>query len=360
MSERISFVAPICSSASSGLPMSLLHPASTVHIVERGSPQELLYDVLHEAAPGTLLLDLSAGRLDSVSRIEWARVPDEVKKVQAADFAHDLADETRNRYVRWVTDVSEQVLIDGKSIKELFTYDGELSLWWITQAAQKDQENTPYRWFFFAFAIIDFLLESGQVEAGAEWHVWVPDPETGDVFEHAIAERGRVVVHVAGKRTGVGGGRARAARQVRQLNRTVVWPVKQVVNALRAGRLDRSLRRIGKAGVFAAGSPKVLVVTEVPHSWATVGEEERFDRSVSAYDRYFGTMPWDLRKQGAGVAWVASRSTKHGYARWRSEASSLQDLPDASPWSYLDFQAAQTLLRNQARWLRDYRRLFLE
>jgi surface carbohydrate biosynthesis protein (TIGR04326 family) len=338
-------------------------PASAVHLVERVRSPEPFYEALRApASPDALVLDLSAGRLDGVSRLDAARMPEDggFERLQAADFAGAFAETTRDTYVQWVGDVAEQELVDGKSIRELFTYEGELSLWWITQTAEKDQDHSPYRWFFFAFAVIDHLLETGRVGSEAEWHLWVPDSHTGEVLRHAVGERGRVVVHVGAGRAEQGGIKARLGRALTRLNRTVVWPARQILGAFQAGAADRQRRTRGEAeGVFG-GRPKVLVVTEYPHSWSAVGDEERFSEAVSAYDRYFGTMPWDLRERGAGVAWVASRSTRQGYARWRDEGRTVQDLPDASPWAYLDFAAVRTLLRNQARWVRAYRRLFVE
>jgi hypothetical protein len=55
----------------------------------------------------------------------------------ATDFATELADSSRQEYVRWLSAVGNQVILDGRSIKEWFTYKGEVSLWWTTKATSK-------------------------------------------------------------------------------------------------------------------------------------------------------------------------------------------------------------------------------
>ena len=329
-------------------------PATVVHLVERVRSPERTFGALREAlAEGALVLDLSPGRLDAVSPLDPGDLPGaDARWVGPADYAADLAEPSRRAYVGWVAEAGALDLGDGRSVRELFTYQDELSLWWITQTAQRDQDNSPYRWFFYAFAVIDRLLETGRVAAGAEWHLWAPDRPTADVLAGAVGDRGTVVLHLDAERP-----RPRGLGHVGR--RYVLGPARQIASALRVAAATRRQRTArGQEALFGNARPSVLAVTVHPRSWRPASEEERFRDGVDAFDHYLGTMPWDLRDEGMGVAWLTAPLDAAEYRRWVAEGVERQTLPDATPWAALSARAARDLAAHHVRWLRQYRRLF--
>jgi hypothetical protein len=327
-----------------------------VHLIERtSSPTQVYGEIREQAPPYCTILDLSAGSISGLSRLDdeqiGGRDPGH-RWLSAADFVADLGPRSQTQYIEWLSEVGNRPLLAGRSVKEWFTYDGEVSLWWFTRAAEKHSLGHPYRWLFFCFGVIDHLLRSGAVDAEAEWHLWVPDEPTGRALRAAIGDRGTVVIHAD----------PAAVRPRRRtfVSHALLGPVWQVAQALRSARGQRRARRASDAfSGPSEGRRRILVSTLFPKSWRELPESERFREDVAITDMYFGALPWRLQEQGLSVGWWRSSTTSAPVRRWE-RALAKQTLPDASPWATLGWRAAWALLRHQLRWVRSYRRLFVE
>ncbi len=61
--------------------------------------------------------------------------------LSSAWFINESAQILRERYLRWIAEIPEQIQSDGKNFKELFAIDGQASLWWLSLVAEKN----PYK-----------------------------------------------------------------------------------------------------------------------------------------------------------------------------------------------------------------------
>jgi hypothetical protein len=330
--------------------------SDTVHLIERVADAAGVYRQLSATTQGrSILLDLTAGHVDGVSKLEAesADAPDHETWLHSFEVAHEIAETSRAEYVRWISDAGNQKILDGKSIKEWFTYNGELSLWWMTQTAQKGQIGSPCRWLFYAFAFIDLAFQRGHVPLGARWHLWVPDQATGVALQQYLGDRGTAVVHADTQNE--------TNETVRLwISHNIVRPLRRIVLGLRVSRhMRRERKGVGIDTLFGSGTPRVLVATLFPKSWRTIPETERFAHGITAADFYLGSMPWHLRAEGIGVAWLRTSSSIGDHKKWKRKAVANQDLPDATAWAVIGVRAAFDLFRNQLSWSLDHHRLFV-
>jgi hypothetical protein len=324
-----------------------------VHLIERVKvPAEVYRQICGRSGEMCVIVDLTSGRVDNPSRLEAERrtAPPGQTWLAASEFAPDIADSSLREYVRWLSDVGDQELLDGKSIKQWFTYNGDVSLWWMTMSTEKGQISSPYRWLFYAFAMIDLALRRGQVQPGATWHLWVPDEPTGRVLGDYVGDRGEVVLHPSDP--------VRGERTWQRLSDSVLNPLLRVMHGLRLAAHTRRERATGFQAVLRADYPRILVATEYPRSWRATTDAERVHDAVHAFDFYLGSLPWDLREAGMEAAWVRAAPSIADYERWKREGVGRQDLPDATAWATIGLSAARNLLVHQFRWCRDFRRLF--
>lgn len=329
--------------------------AHEVHLIERVANAATTYGHIsaRPTSPCTII-DLTAGRVDAVSQLEreGENAPSSQIWLRGTDYASTIAEPSRQEYVRWVSDISEREILDGKSIKQWFTYNDEISLWWFTATAQKGQISSPFRWLFYAFALIDTLFERGQLAPGLAWHLWVPDDATGRVLRDYLGSRGEATIHSEQSSD-------QRENPLQWLSRRIVTPLLHVSRALQLARHTREQRqRLRGDRTSDEGRQRVLVATEYPRSWRPISEAERFDEDVDAFDFYLGTMPWALREEGLDVEWLRTASTVDQYETWERDGIARQNLRDSSAWATIDLRVAGDVLVNHFRWCRDFRRLF--
>jgi hypothetical protein len=324
-----------------------------IHLIERVKNPRSTYQRLAEfASDHYVLIDLSAGSVSAVSPLDEIRDADGCQRwVRASDYASTLAAETRDRYVKWLADIADREILDGKSIKEWFTYDDEISLWWFSNMANKHWLGHPYRWLFYGFGLIDTVFETGTVEVGAEWHLWVPDLATGEALKAAIGGRGRVFIHAEDEKT-----REAEASTFAALRNSF----SRILRASLIGPGRRFRRRPHPPFSSTSGSrPRVLINTLYPKSWRTITPRERFDPDVTKVDFYLGSLPWKLKAQGMDVAWLCENTVVNSHRTWNL-ASRETGLEDASPWADVGADRLFLLLRHQVSWLRTFEKLFVQ
>ncbi len=75
----------------------------------------------------------------------------------------EAAFSARGKYIDAVARWPEQYRHDGKSLKELLVSDG-LSLWWLSRARMKDQEESPTFGYLFHLELLERLHRDGPIE----------------------------------------------------------------------------------------------------------------------------------------------------------------------------------------------------
>jgi hypothetical protein len=324
--------------------------ASVIHVIDQvRNPVAVYHRIAHSALAGTTVIDLTAGRVGGASQLETVRggTVGDLDMLRTVEYLSQVASPTREAYVRWIGEVADRAICDEKSIKQWFTYNDEVSLWWLTRTAQKAHRS--WRWLFFAFGMIDLMYETGKAELGTEWHLWVPKHEIGRMLGDYIGERGRPVIHsdappCSGERPLVG------------LKRRILTPLQRVLNALSVTRyMDQDREGLDKPSPRRG---RILVATQFPRSWKAIPEEERAYPSTSAFDFYLGYLPWKLRDEGFEVLWLKLSASAEGYDTWKQEAVEKQDISDGSAWAALSVSAAARILRHHVRWCLDFDYLF--
>jgi surface carbohydrate biosynthesis protein (TIGR04326 family) len=330
----------------------------TVHILAQAEVSEYaLKQILQKQDGRVSVLDLTATVPGSPSGLR-ERVADlidasekEIVWIEGSDFASDLLDKTLKILVNWLSEVSESDLIGNKSIKELFTYDNYLSLWWLTDISVKHPNYHIYPRLLFQIQIIEHVIENfyDGSDGVAGCHLWVRDSVIGEVLREAIGSCTFVRVHTEQEDSSWSSSFVEGVRQ--KVKRG--WRIARglVALLLTLGRILRwvwysnrqlQLRRPIKTLEDITERPMVLLATSFPHSWCKLGPSERFRENVKWIDRYFGDMPWRLEEAGIRSVWLPMFVSPRIYQLWQ-RWSDEQTLPDALPSMILDWQVVPKL-----------------
>lgn len=325
-----------------------------IHVIDRTDrPENVLAEIASVASKVATIVDLSTGRADAVSVLsdEDEDGSRHWQWISGTDYADRIAYRSQDAYIQWIAEIGVQPILKDKSLKEWFVYNEEVSLWWFTKTATKGQLSSPYRWLFYAFALIDELIENGEIAHGAEWHFWVKDAATGEVYRQYLGERGQVVIHANEE--------VSPEADWKRLSRRIITPLLHVVNALKLHLETRKERREILRNSASRKSPVYLMVTEFSRSWRPISDEESFDDHVQIWDFYLGGLPWDLRKLGLDIRWLSPASSVGSYRRWKKEGAAAQDLPDASSLATLSPKKCAGILATHAQWCRAFDYLFV-
>jgi hypothetical protein len=324
-----------------------------IHLIERVEDADLTLSRIaqHPYRP-SIIVDLTSGRVDAVSKItnDEATLAHQPVWIRAPDLAPVIAEASLAAYVQWVGDVGERN-IQGRSLKEWFTFDG-VSLWWFTSTAKKGQNTSRYRWLFYTFHLIDQLFDDGTVSDGSVWHIWVPDLATGTMIQEYIGGRGKTRIHAEKSDP-------RPMSAARSLAISARSVARRLWSALRVTLHTRSERKQLLAELRSSTRERRLaVVTEFPKSWKAVARSESFSHAVREHDFYLGAAPWDLRERGWDVSWVFAASSAREYQLWKKRGVAQQDLPDSSCLAVIDLAATWRILAAHLRWRRTGEALF--
>jgi hypothetical protein len=338
---------------------------SSLHIITPVEhPEEVLEQIAEWGgeADDLVVLDLSVGTLIHPSSLrergtELSNARDDLRWVDGQKFAAELGDSTRETYLEWLSEIADRPLLGGASIKEWFTYRGELSLWWFTPMGCKNWETHPYRWMFYMMAAVDRVL-SRAPESFGDAHVWTGRPAAGRALEDKLSQWG-VSAHIRpvagrgdtwsdptdrpeGKNHRIDGRRMLEAAQkliehtkilIRQL--TFSWT---------------TLRNAQKSGSPRSeeDDPLVLVHSQFPRSWRPREGHDAVSTDVRFLDHYFGDAPFRWRRMGMEVAWLPTVRWSN-YDEW-VEKRAGPSLGSALPWMTVDVGQVAGLLFHQVKW----------
>ena len=297
------------------------------------------------------ILDLSEGHLLSPSTLR-KEVDDLLKDtdktihwIDGQRYASVVGRESRDAYLDWLSHIADDELIDGKSVKQIFTYRGEISLWWFTPAAYKSVDHHPFRWLFYMIHVVRHLVEE-TVNKSSTWHVWVDDAATGDVLSAAIRDQKAVQVHQYSEN-----GEDRSSGLIDQIKGWlqplvgVLWVLRM---ALFSSRTLRPLREDGEYLVDRSKRGLVLIHSTFPKNWRSATVFDKCPDDWRFFDHYFSDAPRKLREQRVNVGWLPELNP-NDFEDWMS-ARNKQTLPDALPWLTLARSASFVLIWHQAKW----------
>ena len=93
---------------------------------------------------------------------------DKVKEICAKDintvyidgnpYAIKYFREAKNRFMKWVVNKPNEKIFRNKSLKELFVYDNNISLWWLTKISHKNFNKTEVPTYFNQEVCIKYIL----------------------------------------------------------------------------------------------------------------------------------------------------------------------------------------------------------
>lgn len=347
-----------------------------IHVLgSAAEPQIAAERALGKAQPNALIFDLSAGQLN------WSHEPHEhlpeeevepVTWVNGQDFAPDIGEASRNAYIEWLSEAASQSVAHGASIKEWFTYKGEISLWWFTGISLKHPINQPQRWRFYQFFALKHLI--GEIEdENAGWHLWASEEES-NLLREMLPSEATVESHVcesmeeeaaSALRT-----RIREKLSASRIGETALVLMDAVRSFIRtACRLVWVARRTQKAFSSIDQShplhpetrtkPLALVQTKFPKSWEQVPTSVDLEVSSAWYDHYFGDAPAQLRACGFQTGWLTSTEPNTEQDTQWSDVKQTQSIPDATPWMVLSYSDAWQIAWHRLKWAVIYVYLFV-
>lgn len=341
---------------------------SDIHVLgDVSQPEDVVDSIFEEISSGDHLLDLSAGQLSSPHTLK-SRVFDEdkhpeVQWMKGQQYADVCAEASRRAYVEWLAQQANEPIERGKSIKEWFVYDDEISLWWFTRMSRKHPVNQPHRWLFYQIFVIRHLLNKGDSDM-VQWHLWVSNRERGYALRAALPESSSVKVHHAtDSLPSTWKDRLRDVLEATRIGETVL-ALKDLFRSIVS--LFREVRHTAPTAVEAADTlfppearerPLILVHTLFPSSWKEAEPHDRFRDEVASYDHYLADVPWRLQERGYNVAWLPSTLYEDG-REWK-RAKEKQTLADARPWMAFTWRDFARVLSHQVIWVFLYIWLFV-
>jgi hypothetical protein len=322
-----------------------------------------------------MVFDLSAGQLSwphSPHRHLPEKARESVTWVNGQDLAPEIGDTSRNAYIEWLSEAASQSVAHGASIKEWFTYKGEISLWWFTGMSLKHPTNQPQRWRFYQFFALKHL--TNQIDAeNIDWHLWASQDEA-HLLREALPTGASVERHVcpsmeeepaSSLRT-----RIRKWLSASRIGETALVLTDAVRSFFRtARRLTRVAHRTQKALSSIDQShplhpktrekPLVLVQTKFPKSWEQVPTSVDLEVSSAWYDHYFGDAPARLDSEEYVTGWLTSVEPETDRAAQWNDVRRTQSIPDATPWMVLSSSEAWQIAWHRLKWGVIYLYLFV-
>ena len=351
--------------------------ATEYHILGRvDDPASVARRIVEKAVPGAVIIDLSAGQLNSPHQPHRDIPADllaSITWINGQHLAPEIGDASRNEYVKWLSEAADQPVAHGKSIKEWFTYKGEISLWWFVGISLRHSTNQPQRWWFYQHYALKQLAEKAQ--ENQTWHFWTGHNDEELLTQVAPASVSnrlhslealssgkknkksfRDSVRDVFKRSDTG----MATLIMQQAVRIAAGTLKKLSKlAKQTSDIHRSIGASHPLWPENRSHPLVLVQTKFPKSWAPVPDAVDLKISDVSYDHYFGDAPAQLSAQGYQTAWLTSiEPGSEDGNKWK-ETCKTQSIPDATPWMVLKQEDAWQIAYHQLRWALLYIYLFI-
>jgi len=306
-----------------------------VYVVVSSGNITNIIDCVRNGDSRLVIVDLSADQVYSASSLhsEFSSLSAgerrDVSWIDGKNLVSEVGDASREEYIRWLSRISDKAIFGRSSIKEWFTYGGEVSMWWFTKMSEKHPVHHPYRQLFFQIHAVQHLAKQERF-AEAYWHIWAKRTAVARVLEASCPADNHVRLHVTNKDNLPSGSAKTIVREYLEHSKAgrLLLALKRGARRLLtdASRLYREVRRTsygetvpqrnGLSQMESGEEPFVLCQTRYPKSWKRATSFDHLDESGGAYDRYFGDAPWRLQDRGLDIAWLPSMSSSN-VQRWR-------------------------------------------
>lgn len=325
---------------------------SEVHVLGPVSkPRETSKKIFKRAKEDAVLLDLSAGQLITPHRLkeqlEAERVlPEHIQWINGQEFADRCAKKSRQEYLEWLANHPNKKSEKGQSIKDLFTYRNEVSLWWFTSVAEKKAGNS-LRWLFYMIDVVGRVKQ--KVNRANVWNIWVSEKHVG----RALRARCPGCAHVYnGKGQRIDLEVESVLGKINRIAKSTYFLIRQSIEVI-LNKYDYSEGRYEEDEMWIDDDgPIVLIQTYFPHSWTTSSTEES-NEDINQLDRYFGESPWSLRKHGCNVAWMPTISGRKDREEW-GRLMADHPMPEVSNKMEASWRIIFKAIYNVWRWMVTY------
>jgi len=308
-----------------------------------GKPElaDFVTEITSNGSEDTVVIDLS-GLMGSTSpsfydvvKVQAFRITSLVRWINGRGYAKELFDEAGEAYLDWIAERPDVPVARGKSLKEWFTYRGEISLWWFTALSQKEPSKSPMVRYVHQIHILKRIL--GELSPGracfetSHWVLWVDSMDEYSLFRQLIAQHlGPSPIKISFEaRCGCeSSGFARTSFALRRLKawapavyrgiaaiRSTVrmfiyvvaqlWLLKRIANTVNDD--DEC-----PEPPSATQNVRAVFITEFPRDWQYLQGHERYDDKVRREDRYFKSAPFYLHERGIDVRWWPNFLYRHG------------------------------------------------
>lgn len=100
--------------------------------------------------------------------------------LKVGDLAKEAATNAGKKYRDFIAEWPQRYRRSGKNFRELFTYRGKLSLWWLSSAKMKDPERgIPFTWLFH-LELVSLICRGGTF---SQVHLFSDDPVFRDLLQ---------------------------------------------------------------------------------------------------------------------------------------------------------------------------------
>jgi len=339
-------------------------------------PEAIAERVIENSSPGAVVIDLSAGQLGSPHRPHRHLRDDALENVtwiNGQHFAPRVGDSSRDAYVKWLSDAANKPVAHGASVKEWFTYRGEISLWWFTELSLKHPNYRPHQWMFYQYFVLDHILNT-ENDVKGPWHLWTSESES-DMLRGALPSSASVTIH-SPRETDRSSKKSSLKEQFRgaldsnAVGESILVVIHVLLDVLRTFShllkiLSRKTGKVSESKYFDNKRPEdrnrplVVFSSLFPSSWTSVPDSVEVSDNVDKYDHYFGDAPYRLRDYGFSTGWLTSATISREQVEGWKNIKKNQPILDITPWMYLDNSDIMCVVWHQVKWALTYIYIFI-
>lgn len=141
-----------------------------------------------EAHPLTILCLAGEGKSAKDFRQTLAELGTcDIELISGAEYVSRGASAARAEFVSFLAEWPDKPLLDGKSFKRLFTHEGDLSLWWLTELSEKNVDLRPTFNLLCKVEALRLVVKEHRFERAL---VLTKDRDLHDVMEQVLLAAG--------------------------------------------------------------------------------------------------------------------------------------------------------------------------
>jgi len=322
---------------------------SEIHVLGPVShPKQVVQNIVETVEGRVLILDLSSGQLKTPHTLREqivadGELPEHIEWEDGQRYADICAEASRQEYVRWVAEQASKDVFEGLSVKEVFTYKDEISLWWFTSIAEKN--TCPLRWLFYMMHVLDQIRQ--KITSTKVCKIWVTEKRMAKALKVRCPQDANVRIHYSDRRRE--GESVAWIGKVRRTIGSIYFLLRQSAKLISDKVINLYIRNKKRIDWMGGESPTILVQTYFPHSWSTTNSD-RYGRDIEQLDRYFGVAPWEFRDRGYDVAWMPTLRNWQERNKWE-RLMRQNSLPEISSQMVLSWRSTLKILYKAWQWM---------